>query len=325
MIQEINASKYIPEDEKRFYIQNVMVGPWSSATATMKEVEEAEHMYQDMEPTYNDSTASVLGCEHYVRACKQKCPTCSRMFTCHKCHDKQVQSHTMDRYQVDTLLCMRCGEEQVVGARCISPECAGQPDFSPNHCLRCRVYTHRPVFHCNDCDVCRVGRAEDFEHCARCSTCIQKDTFAVHRCVEGSHEANCPICHETMRGKQCAGSVVVTVCGHPMHEECLNAYVGHGSFKCPVCMHVLGDMSAQFNQLSNLIASQPMPQEYAAATALVRCVCCRREARVPFHFVGHQCPGCRSFNTTILSTEGLPQYDDLDGACDMSLDSEEEN
>ena len=312
-----------------------MASSWTRATETMKEVEEAEHMYQDQEPSFANAAAGIYGCEHYERSCKQQCTTCNRMFACHKCHDNEVKSHSMDRYVVSNLSCMRCGVEQGVSAHCTSPECVSENDFAVNHCLKCRVFTHRPVFHCADCDVCRLGAAEDFVHCDKCASCIQKDGFAAHPCVEGSHESNCPICHESMRSRECAGSVVVTICGHPLHEACLEQLVAHGSFRCPVCLHILGDMSAQFSQLAALVASQPMPEEYALARATIECLCCHTKASVPFHWVGHACPSCGSFNSAILATSGLPDapllnlpiHDnvdiDIDGQCDMSLDSEE--
>jgi len=316
MIQQIQASKFIPEDEKRFYVQNVMCGSWSNATETMKEVAEAEGMYRDQEPTYANTGAGVLGCAHYERSCKQKCPTCARFFTCHKCHDAEVKSHSMDRYTVQTLLCMVCNVEQPVGSHCVSPQCVGAPNFAKNDCLKCRVYTHRDVFHCDSCDVCRLGAAEDYVHCDKCSVCIAKSSFAVHRCVEGSHSANCPICHDSMSSAGSSRPVVVAMCGHALHEDCLNEYVGHGSFKCPVCMHVLGDMSLQFRQMSQIIAEQPMPPEYRGAKATVQCVCCQHVSVVPYHFVGHQCPECKSFNTSIVATDGLPDQQQLEAMVD---------
>jgi len=307
MIQQINASKFIPADEKRFYIQNVMSGSWTNATDMMKEVKEADHMYQDMQPTYADAGRGVFGCEHYERSCKIKCPTCARMFACHKCHDKEVTSHSMDRFSVQSVMCMGCGIEQGVGVACTSGECdEDAAPFGKHFCLSCRMYSAKEMYHCDKCDVCRVGVAADYVHCDKCNVCIQQGNFAKHKCVQDSHNANCPICHDSMGSKQCSQSVVVTICGHPMHEDCLNAYVGHGNFKCPVCMHVLGDMSQQFRQLEQLVSSQPMPAEYAAARATIQCVCCSQVSVVPFHFVGHQCPTCMSFNTSIVGTDGLP-------------------
>lgn len=336
--QQIQVSKFIPEDEKRFYVQNIMCASWSNATEMMKEVLDAEHLYQDQQPSYANKSANILGCAHYERSCKQKCPICQRFFACHKCHDEQVKAHPMDRFQVSTLMCMKCGVEQPVSAHCTSPQCAGAAPFAKNHCLKCRVYTSRNVFHCPGCDVCRLGSADDYVHCDKCCVCLEKSTFAMHKCVEDSHKASCPICRESMSSRECNGTVVVTICGHPLHEECLNEYVGHGNFKCPVCMHVLGDMSIQFAQLSRIIAEQPMPPEYRATTATVQCVCCNHVGQVPFHFVGHQCSKCGSFNTSILATHNMPDQtamlssvpmDEADeevdnDSCMMSIDTEEE-
>ena len=68
-----------------------------------------------------------LGCKHYMRRCKLKCPTCSKFYTCRICHDavengddfhdewlakvdkgKDIGPHKMDRYKVSEVKCMNC-------------------------------------------------------------------------------------------------------------------------------------------------------------------------------------------------------------------------
>ena len=289
----------------------------------MKEVEEVENLYQDMEATYADEAAGTLGCKHYVRSCKLKCPECKRYFTCHKCHDEEhSKCHSMDRFRVKELLCMKCGTEQGVSERCVAMECG--EDFAPHSCELCRVFTAKPLYHCHDCEICRIGNAEDFIHCKKCDVCILKDNYDTHVCIEKSHDANCPICHDTMNAKQCTETVVVAVCGHPLHEGCLNEYIAHGNFKCPVCSHVLGDMSQQFDQFRGLMDAQPMPSGYENAKAVVKCIDCSHTTTCKYHFLGHQCGNCKSFNTSIVSTEGVPTDFNDDGECVEMMESSEE-
>ena len=76
--------------------------------------------------------------------------------------------------------------------------------------------------------------------------------------------------------------------------------------RCPVCLKLLGDMQEQFKAMALLIKMQPMPPEYGNARANVSCVCCGAHSVVPYHFLGHGCAHCGSFNTQLLATEGMP-------------------
>jgi zinc finger-like protein len=110
-----------------------------------------------------------------------------------------------------------------------------------------------------------------------------------------------------MRVGQSADAVVVSLCGHPMHEKCLARYVEYDNYKCPLCSRLLGDMSKQFAELHDQVLAQPMPPTYAQARSRIRCICCSAVSVVPFHFLGHECLKCRSFNTQVLATDGLPE------------------
>ena len=181
------------------------------------------------------------------------------------------------------------------------------PPFSKTCCFKCQLLTHQETVHCDQCGVCRVGRPGDFEHCKTCEVCIQRSSFAGHPCVPGAHRGDCPICFETMAAGESSDAVVVSLCGHPMHEKCMASYVKHNNYKCPLCSRLLGDMSKQFRELHNLVLAQPMPPAYAHARSQIRCICCRAVAVVPFHFLGLECPNCKSFNTQVLGTTGLPE------------------
>jgi RING finger/CHY zinc finger protein 1 len=181
------------------------------------------------------------------------------------------------------------------------------PNFSKTCCFKCRLLTHQQTVHCDQCGVCRVGKPGDFQHCARCDVCVRRESFVGHPCVPGAHRGNCPICCETMRVGQSADAVVVSLCGHPMHDKCLARYVEYDNYKCPLCSRLLGDMSKQFAELHDQVLAQPMPPTYSLARSRVRCICCSAVSVVPFHFLGHECLKCGSFNTQVLATDGLPE------------------
>jgi len=202
----------------------------------------------------------------------------------------------MDRFAVDTVKCVDCGKVQPVGAKCIDSRCGAV--FATYYCGICHFYFENDnVFHCSKCGVCRLGSQDSYQHCDVCDVCIEKVNFDKHRCVEGSHKSNCPICHESMY--QCNAVVSVPSCGHPIHESCLNSYLQARNFKCPTCMKSLGDMTAYFRSLRAQIESQPMPQDFVGRIANITCVECGKKSSTSFHFIGHECKYCFSFNTNL--------------------------
>ncbi len=250
----------------------------------------------------------MLGCKHYVHSCKNLAPCCNKWFACRRCHDA-VSDHVMDRFKVERLMCMVCWTEQPFGPRCISPKCKMAPAFARTCCHKCRLLTHQEAFHCDACGVCRVGRQEDFQHCATCDVCMQRSSFERHQCIPGSHSGDCPICFETMSAGRSPDAVVVSLCGHPMHEKCLARYIEFDNFKCPLCSKLLGDMTKQFQELRDLMLAQPMPPAYRGAVSHIRCICCGVKSKARYHFLGHECASCKSFNTQVLGTDGLPSIE----------------
>jgi hypothetical protein len=224
-----------------------------------------------VQPSFHSQ--GVLGCKHDVKTAKLLAPCCNRWFVCRRCHDEAVTDHVMDRYNVQSVWCMRCGEMQPFSQMCV--KC--KHPFASSSCKECRLLTSKQVFHCFSCGVCRVGSGADYVHCGTCGVCIEKKNVARHQCIPGSHNGNCPICFETMNARECNDvsfldgvvcwfvsclplqPVVFSLCGHPMHEACLRSYIEHNHFKCPLCSKLLGDMTRQFAELRQLILAQPMP------------------------------------------------------------------
>eukprot|EP00878_Enallax_costatus_P019254 GHUV01020309.1.p1 GENE.GHUV01020309.1~~GHUV01020309.1.p1 ORF type:complete len:137 (+),score=29.09 GHUV01020309.1:227-637(+) len=102
------------------------------------------------------------GCEHYRRRCKLVAPCCGEVFWCRHCHNQvkddseqdPKKRHTLDRKQVQEVVCALCSCRQPVAEHCSS--CGVR--FGAYSCLQCNFFddvTAKQQFHCNDCGICR--------------------------------------------------------------------------------------------------------------------------------------------------------------------------
>jgi len=87
-------------------------------------------------------------------------------------------------------------------------------------------------------------------------------------------------------------------------------------------------MTDYFRELDFLVNLNRMPEEYANSTALITCHDCEQRSTVPYHFIGHKCTNCNSYNTVILKTENMPSYpiapQDGEGASHAEGEGEED-
>ncbi len=66
-------------------------------------------------------------------------------------------------------------------------------------------------------------------------------------------------------------------------------------------------MSSTWEMLSELIEQQPMPSEFSDSRVDILCNDCQKKTLdLPFHFVGHECENCGSYNTRVLSSRKMP-------------------
>lgn len=207
-------------------------------------------------PTYHYSESKgsmVLGCEHYSRSCKLRCPTTGQLVTCRLCCEEERSQHkytyetlpVLDRHSVEEILCMKCGSVQPAGSKCVNADCDsdGAP-FAKYICSICNLYDddeNKKIYHCPYCNVCRKGEGLgiDFRHCMRCNACIDMAEYDTHVCISQRLQGSCPICKESMfesteplRGMKC---------GHVMHLSCYNEYASRclfGRITCPLCKQV---------------------------------------------------------------------------------------
>ncbi|KAJ4385119.1 hypothetical protein N0V85_008223, partial [Neurospora sp. IMI 360204] len=69
------------------------------------------------------------------------------------------------------------------------------------------------------------------------------------------------------------------------------------SYKCPVCNKSCVNMEIQFRNLDIAIATQPMPDEYQDARAVISCNDCSAKSQTRYHWLGLKCSVCHSYNT----------------------------
>jgi hypothetical protein len=253
---------------------------------------------EDRTPTYYSIEDDILGCEHYQRNCKVECPKCHRWYTCRFCHDKANHSHKLERIKTKYILCMFCFTPQHPQQYCI--EC--NKELSKYYCSKCTLYDNDPmknIYHCDKCGICRLGLGlnQDYFHCDSCNACISIDLQKNHVCIENSTKSNCPICDEFMFSSN--EKVVFMTCGHPIHEKCYRQHTLH-SYKCPTCSKTITNMELQFRMRDTEIEHSKMPEEIKNWKAETKCVDCGGMSRVPFHYLGHKCDHCHSYNTMQL-------------------------
>lgn len=250
---------------------------------------------RDMQPTYYNLEEGILGCEHYQRNCKAECPTCHKWYTCRFCHDNEITSHTLERKKVKHILCMFCFTPQHPQQYCI----ACNRELSKYYCSKCKLFDNDPmknIYHCDKCGICRLGLGlnQDYFHCNSCNACISIDLRENHVCIENSTRSNCPICDEFMFSSN--EKVVFMSCGHPIHERCYNAHTMH-SYKCPTCSKTIVNMELSFRMRDSEISQSQMPDELKSWTVEIKCIDCGGMSRVPYHYMGHKCDHCHSYNT----------------------------
>eukprot|EP01126_Amoeba_proteus_P064655 TRINITY_DN9077_c0_g2_i10.p1 TRINITY_DN9077_c0_g2~~TRINITY_DN9077_c0_g2_i10.p1 ORF type:complete len:199 (-),score=9.38 TRINITY_DN9077_c0_g2_i10:209-805(-) len=195
------------------------------------------------------------------------------------------------------MACFFCGTHQPVAQTCI--HCSKQ--MARYFCGICKFFDDtegKQIFHCDKCNICRVGDSSKYIHCDQCGMCLlPHDT---HR--KGSYEGTCPICGEDIFNS-ISRIVIPGPCSHALHHKCLSKYLNH-SFRCPLCLKTYSvvDMSREWKACEEFLKDHPMPEEYRGWRADILCNDCEKTVTVPFHFSGHQCPGCSGFNTTVKAS-----------------------
>ncbi|KAF9538371.1 hypothetical protein EC957_006886 [Mortierella hygrophila] len=304
-IMDIQRDPTISFADKASMIQKLMSSKWQGAQSSLASqtaddsTEGTETTEEDLKTTYNNTDRNYLGCKHYRRGCKLKANCCGKWFNCRFCHD-DVCNHTIVRNETKMMLCMHCKAIQPAAQSCES--CSAQ--LANYYCDICKLWDDdpaKPIYHCADCGICRIGNGldQDFFHCKKCNICMNIQLKDNHRCIERNLECDCPICGEYMFTS--TTTVIFMPCGHCIHSKCHSDYV-KTSYQCPTCWKALGDMTAYYAKIDNLLSEQKMPPEYANFFSHVLCNDCEIKSEAPYHFLYHQCEKCRGYNTKVLET-----------------------
>lgn len=265
-------------------------------------IEDDEVFFTDEDRTasYYSLEDDILGCKHYQRNCKIECTVCHKWYVCRFCHDAENPSHQLERKKVQHVMCMFCFTPQYPEQYCV--EC--NKELSKYFCSKCKLFDNDPmknIYHCDKCGMCRLGLGlnQDYFHCDSCNACISIDLKKNHVCIENATKSNCPICDEFMFSSK--ETVVFMNCGHPIHENCYREHTLH-SYKCPTCSKTISNMELQFRMRDAEISNSKMPDELKDWISEIKCVDCGGMSRVPFHYLGHKCDHCHSYNTMKLKT-----------------------
>lgn len=94
--------------------------------------------------------------------------------------------------------------------------------------------------------------------------------------------------------------VIFLSCSHPLHQRCHEEYI-RTNYRCPTCYKTIINVNSLFRILDMEIERQPMPYPYNTWISTIRCNDCNSRCDTKYHFLGHKCNSCHSYNTCISS------------------------
>lgn len=229
-------------------------------------------------------------CSHYDRNCKSYCIDCELFWYCFRCHNTNINTHKLNYTKIKLIKCLICNEEQKSSNMCKKCNII----FGKYFCNKCNLWENKEIdiYHCDKCKLCRLGKFDTSIHCDVCNICF--NTKNKHKCLIDTFKSNCPVCNEYMFDGQIES--LILKCGHSMHITCYNKYI-KTNYKCPLCKKTLVDIS--WNLLKENLNLQKMPEEYNYMVEIL-CNDCNDKTITNFHFIGHECQSCSSYNTTII-------------------------
>lgn len=233
-------------------------------------------------------------CSHYDRHCDIIANCCQERFSCRLCHD-EYSDHKINRFETKEIICRNCETRQVVSNLCIG--CGVQ--FGEYFCEICRLWINSKegieiqVYHCEGCGICNKGSSSNIKHCYDCGICW--NTANTHICPKDVKMLQCSICLENVY--QSVDGFIALKCQHTAHQTCLLKLLEH-DVKCPLCKKSAWNVNWQ--ELDDLIAMQPMPEELIDKKVSILCNDCLTKSETKFHFLGNKCDNCGSYNTTTI-------------------------
>lgn len=255
--------------------------------------------------TLEKTTApSMVWCGHYKSSCKLIAKCCGQEFGCRFCHDNKVETHIMNRYHVEEVVCNKCNMRQPVSNSCKNEKCDNKI-FAKYYCDICHLYSDShicEIYHCEKCNICRIcsiGNAkEDYIHCEKCGGCILVSLKDTHKCIANALKGDCCICLESIfLSKE---PIKILPCGHTMHKKCLEELLKNNKTSCPLCRKTLLDgeeLKTFIQHMDNIIQLNERTGE--GVLTKIKCNDCSFNDKVMYHPLGLKCGGCGGYNTIL--------------------------
>jgi uncharacterized CHY-type Zn-finger protein len=159
----------------------------------------------------------IYGCVHYKRGAKMLAQCCGQFYVCRLCHDA-ANTHKIDRYATELMLCMECRTIQPCHQYCQNERCARR--IARYYCDVCKLWDDeatKPIYHCPHCRLCRVGQGLDIDywHCPTCDVCLSTAVRQSHKCkVPRCLKMSCPVCQNPELMFFSREPIVLLPCGH---------------------------------------------------------------------------------------------------------------
>jgi RING finger/CHY zinc finger protein 1 len=247
---------------------------------------------------------TLLWCGHYKSRCTLIAKCCGQEFGCRFCHDTQVESHIMNRYDVEEVVCNKCKMRQGVSNSCKNDNCDNKDiPFASYICDVCHLYSDSPIteiYHCDKCKICRMCSlgytSNDYIHCDNCGGCILGSLKDTHKCIPDGLTGDCCICLESIfLSKE---PVRLLPCGHAIHGKCLEDLLKNNRILCPLCRKTMFDgevLRDLILRIDAVIESNPFQP---SVLTKIKCNDCAFNDKVLYHPLGLKCGGCGGYNTS---------------------------
>lgn len=115
------------------------------------------------------------------------------------------------------------------------------------------------------------------------------------------YKNSCPVCREDMFSSRLPPQELP--CGHAIHSHCFRNLVTFDN-RCPICKKTVvssASMMEAWMARARDIELQPMPSDLARIVNIACTDCETKSENCHWHFLGVQCPNCRSFNTVVIN------------------------
>lgn len=228
------------------------------------------------------------GCKHYKRNCLLIAPCCKRIYPCRHCHNEN-EKHNIDRFNIQSILCLYCGFTQTVNNKCINCKKL----FSKFYCNICKLWDEYPFFHCKKCKICYKGNKKKYFHCNECKICMEILLKGVHNHVEDTIKSNCFLCAEYLTENN--NEIVIMNCCHSIHKECFLIYRDI-NYQCPICHKSIGDCTIMNKKITKLLATNLVENDVMCE---ITCYDCRKTFIGKYSFIYNRCLNCFSYNTQV--------------------------